>query len=74
MTRLLYLNYLTASKCDFMVLIPLIPKGLADYILIFDIMTTMLANLFNFKIQEVIFDEIDVLSLQLNQNVTIDFD
>ena len=55
-----------------MVLIPLIPKGLADYILIFDIMTTMLANLFNFKVQEVIFDEIDVLSFQLNQNVTID--
>ena len=56
-----------------MVLIPLIPKGLADYILIFDKMTTMLANLFNFKIQEVIFDEIDALSLQLNQNVTTDF-
>ena len=74
MTRLLYLNYLTASKCDFMVLIPLIPKGLADYILIFDIMTTMLANLFNFKIQEVIFDENDALSLEINQTVTTDFD
>ena len=60
MTRLLYLNYLTASKCDFMVLIPLIPKGLADYILIFDIMTTMLANLFNFKIQKVVFDAIQL--------------
>ena len=37
-------------------------------------MTTMLANLFYYNIQEVIFDEIDALSLQLNQNVTTDFD
>ena len=74
MTRLLYPNYLTASKCDFMVLISLIPKGLADYILIFDKMTAMLANLFNFQIQEVIFDENDALYLEINQNVTTDFD
>ena len=34
----------------------------------------MLANLFNFKIQEVIFDENDSLSLEINQDVTTDFD
>ena len=37
-------------------------------------MTTMLASLFNFKIQEVIFDENDALSLEINQTVTTDFD